>query len=340
VLLGNLVLIEIDYHASAGAAFGRPDAQWASVSWVFGQPQIFAFAVPALGILCELVATFSKARLAGRGALMTAIGAFGLLSLGAWAQAGYYGDVYNNIVFIGMSVALVLPLLVLLGGLAAAARRGALRPSGPFVLGVVGVLVLLLGCVGAILFVINPLQLHQLNTDTPPNLASFTQLWSPTYPAAQVGLTGLVVVAAAAVGLAGLFYWGSKITGRRVGNGAAYLVALVLLVAALLYGPSFVVFGFANRSHGLDDSLSAFSTLALVGAIAAVVAIVVAGLALLQSALSNKAAADDPWGSGQTLEWLTASPPVKGNFARPPEVESAEPVYDLRGDPDTEQEVA
>ncbi|MBI2706316.1 MAG: cbb3-type cytochrome c oxidase subunit I [Actinobacteria bacterium] len=337
VVLGNLVLADLDYRSAAGATLGQQLVQWQQIAWVFGQPQIFAFAIPALGIMCELVATFSKARQPQRGALMGAIGAFGLFSLGAWAQAFFYNDLYNQIVFIALSIVLGLPILVLAGGWVTAVRQGALRPGGPFLLGVVSILMLLLGWVGAIAFVIKPFQLHGLSADTPRNLASFTKtLWTPTYPAAQVGLTGIVVLAATAAAFAALFYWSAKITGRSASQGWALLVTLVMLLATVMYGPPFIAFGFGNKSPDIDGSIDTISTISTIGAGLAAVAVVIVVLALLNGALSRKRAADDPWGSGQTLEWLTASPPRQGNFAHLDEVSSAEPVYDLRGDPSTE----
>lgn len=339
VMIGNLVLADLDYHNTAGATLGQQRVQWQLIAWVFGQPQIFAFAIPALGIMCELVATFAKARQPQRGVLMGAIGAFGLFSLGAWAQVYFNNDLYNQITFIGISIALGLPILVLAGGWVATIRNGALRPAGTFFLGVVSILMLLLGWVGAIAFVIKPFQLHEITSDSPANLTSFTNtLWTPTYPAAQIGVTGVVVLAAAAGAFAGLFYWTAKIAGRSVSQGWSLLVTLVMLIAAVIYGPPFIAFGFANKSADLasDGTLKSLSIISAIGAGLAVVAVVIVGLALLQSALGRKRAADDPWGSGQTLEWLTASPPLKANFGQLDDVVSPEPVYDLRGDPATD----
>ncbi|MCB1038037.1 MAG: hypothetical protein KDA94_00670, partial [Acidimicrobiales bacterium] len=72
---------------------------------------------------------------------------------------------------------------------------------------------------------------------------------------------------------------------------------------------------------------------------AALVGVAIAGLGLLVAAVSLlpllKRSEDDldadPWGNGQTLEWLTASPPSAGNFdAELAVVTSAEPLFDLR----------
>jgi cytochrome c oxidase subunit 1/cytochrome c oxidase subunit I+III len=46
-------------------------------------------------------------------------------------------------------------------------------------------------------------------------------------------------------------------------------------------------------------------------------------------------APDDPWG-GQTLEWATASPAPRDNFAEVGSVMSPEPLLDSTAEPDEE----
>jgi len=282
------------------------------------------------------VATFARNRQSQRGVLMVAIGAMGVFSMGAWAQVAYNADQFDQILFIGISILLGLPILVVIGGLVANFRAGAPRPAGPLVAAFVGLLMLVVGWIGAVLFVIKPFQLHEITTDSGPNLASFVNsLWTPAYPAAQVGLTGIVVLAAATAAFAGLFYWGPKITGHRVAEGSGFLVAIGMLVATLAIGPPYIAFGFATKSPSLDDSLNAFSAITLIGAGIAAAVVVLTLLMLAQSALSHVAAPDDPWGEGQTLEWATATPPVRGNFGQLPDVLSPEPLLDWKSDTGT-----
>jgi heme/copper-type cytochrome/quinol oxidase subunit 1 len=193
-----------------------------------------------------------------------------------------------------------------------------------------------------VLFVINPLQLHEITPDSGPNLTSFVNtFWSPQYPAAQVGVTLVVAMAALTGALAGLFYWGPKITGRRVSDSGGYLVALGMVIATITIGPPYVAFGFATRSPGIDSSLDTFSIVTLIGAVIAGVVVLLTLFMLVGSALSNDTAPDDPWGDGQTLEWATATPPVRGNFAALDDVRSPEPLFDWRdAEPSTTTEEA
>ena len=56
-------------------------------------------------------------------------------------------------------------------------------------------------------------------------------------------------------------------------------------------------------------------------------AVLVAAVAVLVGQ-RGEAPADDAWGTGQTLEWMTSSPPAPGNFGELAPVGSPEPLLD------------
>ena len=68
----------------------------------------------------------------------------------------------------------------------------------------------------------------------------------------------------------------------------------------------------------------------LVGTVVVALGLILAVVSLLPIIRRSDQTPRDPW-EGQSLEWLTASPPSIGNFDAPiPVVTSPEPLFDLR----------
>lgn len=307
VLAANVVLVYIDHRYGGPSEFGLADNQWAQVSWLVGQPQIYAFVIPVLGMLTDVFTTLGGVRQANRGFVLFGIGAVGVLSFGAYAQPFFYPEVADQALWAGMSLLIVLPVLLLVGAWAAT-LKGA-RPPAKAAVGAAGVavLLLLLAVVAGALYVITPLELRQ----------------SGAFAAGQFAL---VVATGLAGGMAGLYYWSPKLRGRFANEGLAKLSVLAVLGGGTLAGLPLLVLGFANRFDGLADASDALNGIAVAGAALMALALLVTIGALLTA--SGDTPADDAWGTGQTLEWATASPPVPGNFGELAVVRSSEPLLD------------
>ena len=308
VLAANIVLVYVDHRYGRPSDFGVGANQFVQVSWVVGQPQIYAFIVPALGIVTDLFTTLGGSRQANRGFVLFGIGAFAALGFGAFAQPYFYPDVADHAVWAGFSLLIVLPTLLLVGAWVSTLRAG--RPPAKATVALAGlfVLVLLLAVVAGALYAITPLELRD----------------SGAYSAGHFAL----VMAAGIIGaVAGLYYWSPKIRGRFANEGIAKLSVLAFLGGAFLAGLPLLVLGFANRFDGLSDAADALNGIGAAGAALMALAVVVAAAALLIGQKGD-APADDAWGTGQSLEWATASPPVPGNFGELDTVESPEPLLD------------
>ncbi len=329
VLLAEFVLIYVDHRYGGPGDFASPTKQWGYISWAFAAPQAFAYAVPALGIAADGISTLTRSRQPQRGFVFTAIGAAGVLSIGAWVQPAFYGKIFTNEVFVVWSVLLALPVLMFVGGIGGSLARGRFSGKSPVLAGLLAVVGLLLAAVGAALFAISPLRLHEAAKVYPDAVADVTKnTWFQ--PLAQVGVFGMIVLAGAVAAVGGLAYWGPKITGKNVADGAGKAAAPLLLLGALLFGTPFIVMGLSGRWNGLGETgtVDTLSLIATAGAGVAVLGLLAIALGLLMS-LTGSAAADDPWGAGQTLEWATSSPPARGNFGALPVVTSAEPLLDV-----------
>jgi cytochrome c oxidase subunit 1 len=313
VLLGNILLVYVDVHFGRPSDFGVADNQWQQLSWVFDQPQVFVYAVPALGIIADVAATRAGLRQRLRGLLLSAIGALAVLSFGAYAQPFFNDEVWTEAVYVAVGVLLFLPVLLAVSGIATTARAGRTPVDGATTGVAFTALLLLLAGLGAALYVISPLRLQES--------ADF-----------QDGLAVLVLGAALTGSLAGLFFWAPKIWGRFAKDGLAKLSSLAAFGGVLIAGLALCAAGFGNRWEPLADASDALHGIAAAGAALVVVAVLLAVGALLTGARDD--VADDAWGTGQTLEWMTASPPPVGNFGALAEVTSPEPALDAAISPE------
>ncbi|MGZ4715556.1 MAG: cbb3-type cytochrome c oxidase subunit I [Acidimicrobiales bacterium] len=316
VLVGNVLLVYVDHHYGTGSVLGT--SEWTQLSWLFCQPAIFVVAIPALGAISDVLATLSGNRLPLRGAMMFAIGAFGVLSFGAWAQMSVSPDIMNEALYTAMGVLVLLPVLFLVGAWATTLRSGKPLLKSPLLFALSAALLVLLSAFGGAVYVIKQAELH--------NKAWFDN--SLAAPPFATGELLLVVGASVVAALGALVYWSPKIFGRFANDGLAKLAALIALVGALLAGLPLMVYGFALKASSLRDADNFLNGLSAFGAGVLGLAVLVVVVALVMGS-GDESPTDDAWGVGQSLEWATGSPPPPGNFGQLDRVGSAEPLLDI-----------
>jgi heme/copper-type cytochrome/quinol oxidase subunit 1 len=345
VLVASLVLGYLD-HKYGRVEFGGNYDLYPWYHWTLRQPQVFLYAVPAVGIAAEVIPVMAGTRQRLYKTIMALIAVVGLLGFGAYT-AGLWTtlvrevatldistsdwSIYSNWVFFLGMITLPLPLLLLLGGWADTVVRGNRRQlSAPLVFSVVAILLLLAAATAAALSAIEPLDL---------------------LPTSWVhGVAVLAVGASVLAALGGLQYWGIKIWGRSIPAGAGLLAALlgfggVLLIGAgqLLAGvydqPDLVTVVANGASAPFDgvldvrDAVDTGNVITTIGWAAAIGAVVVFGLGLIGALVKPRSDDEepeaDPWG-GHTLEWATSSPPPFANFEAVALVTSCTPLLDER----------
>ena len=323
VALSNLAMAYVDLHHGGPFTFGNPEpvagatAIWDQVDWLVSQPQVFAWAIPALGILGSVVPVAAGVRHISHSAMVGLVSLFGLLSFGAWSQP-YFHDGTEQFLYIAVGLAIVIPVLGSFAGAAAtlAGGEGTKFTDTHLVASIFAALLLLAATVSGALRVIQPFHLTARSTTT--------------------GVFNLVVFAAVTAAVAGLWFWAPKITGHRMPSGVGKQVALALLVGGLVLGLADVVSGFLETPDILlappvSSTADALNLVSTIGAVIVALGALGALLALLAAFRPGAAdAGDDPW-DGHSLEWATTSPPATGNFAAPlAKVESEAPLLDQR----------
>ncbi|WP_208438355.1 cbb3-type cytochrome c oxidase subunit I, partial [Bartonella taylorii] len=89
VLAVTFALLSCDRYLNmnffTNAAGGNPMV-WINYVWVFGHPEVYVLAVPAFGIVSEVVSTFSSKRLFGYTSMIWAMLVILILSLLVWGH--------------------------------------------------------------------------------------------------------------------------------------------------------------------------------------------------------------------------------------------------------------
>jgi heme/copper-type cytochrome/quinol oxidase subunit 1 len=322
VVVGTTALLYID-HRYGRVLFGGSSGIFVRMLWVFVQPQVYAFAVPALGFLADVVPVASRTRSRVRPATMTLIALVGALGFGAWTQViiasdgtVLNGDATDQVLYVIMAFAVVIPILAVAATMVDVARSGSVRFNGPLVLAISSLVLLVAGATAGAVGSIQALDLR--NPDT---------TWVS-------GQSHLVLLAAGLGALGSVHYWAPKLLGRMLADGTAIAAGVLILLGGLLLGGADLAAGVMDQplaftSGSVRDGVEALNGVALGGGILAVLgALLFIGNALGALLRRSHEIPDDPW-EGQTLEWATASPPVFHNFAEPMSVTSAEPLLDL-----------
>lgn len=329
ILAALMVLAYVDLEFGAGF-LGGPGGLYRRILWVFWQPTVYAFAIPALGIIADIVPVFAQRRLKRHGGAMFLIGAFGVLSFGAWAQVGlstFDGDADTlpwlyELPWIVVSIAVVLPVLGLLGLWSSTLGAGKVKMASPLLFALGSGAMLLVGAAAGIATTVEDLDLVL-----------------STWQSAQ---TYLVLLAALAAGFGGLAFWAPKLYGNLLPEAPARLVATLLPIGAFVLAVPYAIAGVLDQPRLLGaneaaieaiDEVGTVETLNWVSAVGGAVVVAAGVLGILAvvgaGASRRQGPGDDPW-SGHTLEWATSSPPPVGNFASLPEITSEAPLYDAR----------
>ncbi len=314
VLLGLLVVMYVD-HRNGGRSIGGNAGLYAQIQWVLRNPQIYVVSIPVLGFAADVLATTARTRLAPRFVAQGAIGAFGILGFGAFLAGSAAGSTaYSAWIVIGIGLAAVLPVLATLGVVGDLFRRGSFRLNAGALYAVSALLILLLGVAAGAL-------------GSLPRLETAGTIF-------DLGVTHAVVLSALIASFGGIHWWATKVGRQPATESLGRLAPLVLLVGSAAIVIPDLVSGLAGdgAETRLDWSggIAGLNVVVAIGTAVLALGLLIAVVSFLPLLKAGTDVASDPWG-GQTLEWLTASPPPLANFGEAlPVVTSAEPLVDLR----------
>lgn len=282
VLAGRIAMLFVTNHHGGDVA----DSALASVDWLWSVPTVYLLAVPLAGVALEVVQVLAKRPLRLHAAGLVLIGLLGVVGIGAWAQDA---ERFDEVVYVGIALAAIVPALALLGLVGDTVRGGSPTLGAPLVMAVLGLLLLLLGALAGAAQSIDALDLAGTTWET--------------------GQLQLVAGAATLGAGAALWWWAPRLFGSRLGGGAGMLVALLIAGGSLVAAVPNLVDGLTEDTAELatdfedDDVSGVLNGVSALGEVLLAVGGLLAALQLLGAARRGEVEADrDPWG-GHTLEW-------------------------------------
>ncbi len=268
--------------------------------WFYAHPVLYTAILPAIGVVCETVATFGRRRIFGyRMVAMTSF-AVAALSFVAWGQHLVANQpAIQSTVFSALGFGIVVPLTIVMCHLLMTLGSG-FRLATPQLYAVFFVFFLLVGTLSGVF--LNTLNIGVLLHDT-------------TFVVAHLHYTlmGGVLIAF----LAGLHYWWPKMFGRQYNEHWGRFGAVLIFVG---FNLTFLVQffmgaqGMPRRTFVFPDAFNSLNWLSSLGSYMMAIGFVIATWTLVHSLVRGPAAPANPW-DGEGLEWQTASPPPVENFA-------------------------
>jgi len=289
---------------------------WQHLFWLFGHPEVYILILPAMGMISEVIPTFSRKPLFGYAVVVYSGMLIGVLGWGVWAHHMFavgLGPIAES-VFSATTMLIAIPTGVKIFNWIATMWGGRIRFTTSMLFAVGFIAMFIVGGLSGVMHSSPPADLQQ--TDTYFVVAHFHYV---LFGGAMMGI------------FAGIYYWWPKVTGRLLSEGIGKTHFWLTFVGAnLAFFPMHFIglLGMPRRIYTYDPALG-LDTLNLVSTIGAFImgtGMLVFVFNAIWSRKRGVPAGDNPWGAA-TLEWAVSSPPPVYNFSVIPEVRSRIPIW-------------
>ncbi len=296
---------------------GAGAVDYQALFWFYGHPVVYVMFFPFVGMVGEIIATFSARRFFGYSAFIVALLIFSGLSMTVWAHHMFTFGLLSNKYFALTSTALIVPAGIEYFDFLATIWRGRLRFTTAFLFALGFLVQFLVGGLTGIILASPPL-------DYGLNMSYFV-----------IAHFHYTIFAGSAFGLfGGIYYWFPKIAGVMLRERLGKLNFWLMVIGAnLTFFPMFFLGdrGMTRRiaRYPASGGWQGLNILSTVGSFVIAASVLVFLVNVVISLRHRRPAGDDPW-EGHTLEWATSSPPPRHNFTALPAIRSYAPLLDLR----------
>ena len=315
-------LLELLFDRTFGTNFfipaqGGDPVLWQHLFWVFGHPEVYILILPAMGIVSEILPTFSRKPLFGYPVIVLSGVIIGFMGWGVWSHHMFtvgLGPIANA-AFAVSTMAIAIPTGVKIFNWIATLWGGSVDIKTPLLFAVGFIAMFIIGGLSGVMHA------------SPPSDAQQQDTYFIVAHIHYVLFGGSIFAL-----FAGIYYWWPKITGRMMNDamGKLHFWATFIGFNLAFFPMHFLgMDGMPRRIHTYQEGMGwdLWNMVSTIGAFIIAFSALIFIHNAFRSLRKGERAGNDPW-DGRTLEWSIPSPPPVHNFDTLPTVYGRDPYWE------------
>ncbi len=310
VLAITLLLLLVEKATGIGVfdpALGGDPVLFQHFFWFYSHPAVYIMVLPAMGVISELIATFSRKRIFGYSFIAFSSVGIAVIGFLVWGHHMYTSGQSTLIamIFSGITFTVAIPSAIKVFNWVATLYKGSISLATPMLYALSFLFLFTIG--GLTGLYLATLSVDVYFHDTYFVVAHFHYVMVGSALTAMIG---------------GLFYWWPKMVGRMYNEVVGSISAFLVFTGFnLTFFPQFILGcqGMPRRYYNYLPEYQTWHQVSTIGAMTLGLGIMLASACLMHALLRGRTAPANPWG-GTTLEWQCSSPPPHDNFKSPPPI--------------------
>jgi cytochrome c oxidase subunit I len=308
VLAITLVLVVLERTIHIGVfdpTLGGDPLLFQHLFWFYSHPAVYIMILPGMGVISEVISTFSRKRVFGYTAVAFSSVAIALFGFFVWAHHMFIMGIsnYSALVFSLLTMLVAVPSAIKVFNWAFTLQKGSITFETPMLYAFAFIGLFTIGGLTGVFLGSLGMDIHL--TETYFIVAHFHYV-----------MVGGMLMAF----LGGVHFWWPKMTGRMYPESLSKLSAVTSFIGFnLTFLPQFILgyLGMPRRYHSYPPEFQVLNVLSTAGATVLAVGFLLPLIYLGWSLKYGAIAGNNPW-QATGLEWQIQSPPLTENFTETP----------------------